>query len=904
MIAGLAAAQSGGKVSGKIIDSNTGDPLPGASVTLSNTSTGTSTDAIGNFTLDVSQDAGTITVSFLGYISLEVPFELSQGSASLGTLSLQPNLQEMEGVVVVGVADIAKDRETPVAASTIRADEIQLKLGSQEFPEILKETPSVYVTKQGGGFGDSRINVRGFDQRNTAVMINGVPINDMENGWVYWSNWAGLSDVTSAMQVQRGLGSSKLAISSVGGTINILTRSSLMNKGGSVMASMGNDGYMKFMGAYNTGKMENGLSVSALFSSTSGDGFADGTKFEGYNYFLGLGYDPNEQHSLQLTLTGAPQWHHQRSFAPSLYDYIAYGDGEEPERKYNSDWGYLNGEEYGFVRNFYHKPVASVNWDWQINEKLNLSTVAYASWGRGGGTGEIGTAAGARQYDTRWKTSDGLIDVDRIYRFNSGQSVEFDGAQVQRTQTDGMYLNTGNGNTTLSNGITRRASVNSHNWYGILSSLSTDLSEMLTLDIGIDLRTYKGIHYRRVNDLLGGDAYLATADINNPERILRQRYTAGASWWAFGNTDEEEKIDYYNDGLVNWTGVFGQLEYRNDALSAFIQFSGSNQGYKRVEYFLRSGADQESAWENILGGNIKGGANYNIDDKNNVFFNAGYYSRQPNFDAVWINFDNILNPDLANEKVLGLELGYGFRAPFLRANLNLYRTSWTDRFESSGVVQTDPAGNILFEGTANYTGVEQVHTGVEVDFSVHPSKLITINGMLSAGNWEYAGTPVGTVFDDDRNVVGESNLVLDGVKVGDAAQFTSHLGLVVEPLDGLRVDAGWFHAAQLYADFDIFSFQDENTDGVPDNGGFLLELPSYDLFDAGISYRLQLKNKMQSVGLRLNVNNVFDQTYMSEADTNLETAEDQADNWKGINKGNRVYFGYGRTWNLSLRYNF
>jgi outer membrane cobalamin receptor len=58
---------------------------------------------------------------------------------------------------------------------------------------------------------------------NTAVMINGVPVNGMEDGAVYWSNWLGLSDVTSAMQIQRGLGSSKLAIASVGGTVNIIT---------------------------------------------------------------------------------------------------------------------------------------------------------------------------------------------------------------------------------------------------------------------------------------------------------------------------------------------------------------------------------------------------------------------------------------------------------------------------------------------------------------------------------------------------------------------------------------------------------------------------------------------------------------------------------------------------------
>jgi len=124
--------------------------------------------------------------------------------------------KDIEEVVLTGVADIAKDRKTPVAVSTIKEAQIVERLGNQEFPEILNTTPSIYATKGGGGFGDGRVNVRGFDMNNTAVMINGVPVNDMESGAVYWSNWAGLSDVTSAMQIQRGLGSSKLAIASIG----------------------------------------------------------------------------------------------------------------------------------------------------------------------------------------------------------------------------------------------------------------------------------------------------------------------------------------------------------------------------------------------------------------------------------------------------------------------------------------------------------------------------------------------------------------------------------------------------------------------------------------------------------------------------------------------------------------
>lgn len=58
-------------------------------------------------------------------------------------------------------------------------------------------------------------------------------------GGIYWSNWAGLSDVTRSMQVQRGLGASKVAAPSVGGSINIVTNTIDANKGGFVSYGMG-----------------------------------------------------------------------------------------------------------------------------------------------------------------------------------------------------------------------------------------------------------------------------------------------------------------------------------------------------------------------------------------------------------------------------------------------------------------------------------------------------------------------------------------------------------------------------------------------------------------------------------------------------------------------------------------
>lgn len=896
-----------GALTGTVIDSEMDGPLPGATIMVVGTNNGTTTDFDGNFSLDVNSASGKISVTFIGYERKTINFNVASGATQdLGTITLGTDADALAEVVISGVADLAKDRETPVAVSTIRAAEIKEKLGSQEFPEILNNTPSVYATKQGGGFGDARINIRGFDQRNTAVMINGVPVNDMENGWVYWSNWAGLSDVASAIQVQRGLGSSKLAISSVGGTINVVTRAADRSEGGFVTATTGNDSYLKTVASYNTGLMENGFSTTVLLSQTQGDGYVDGTEFQGYNYYLGFGYRPNDNHDFQFTVTGAPQWHHQRSRSSSIGVYQQYSDNEDPNRKYNENWGFRNGEEFSFRRNFYHKPVMSLNWDYDINSTTKLSTSAYASFGRGGGTGEIGTINGRRQFALP-RTDDGLVRVDDIVRYNSGQPVPDFGNDAnpegQRTKTDGIYLNQGNGDRSSANGITRRASMNSHNWFGVLSNLSNQLTDELTLDVGIDLRTYKGIHYRRVNDRLGGDAYLQTDNINNtPNPVLRETYDADPSLWVFSDVDSEEKIDYYNDGLVRWAGTFGQLEYNNDIISAFVQGSISNQGFQRVEYFGEPEGNQESGWENILGGNIKGGLNWNINEKHNIYGNAGYYSRQPLFDAVFINFSNNVNPDLQNEKVIGTEIGYGFRSSFFSANLNLYRTSWSDRFESVGAVFNAETPQEI-RGVANLYGIKQVHSGFELDFNGRISDRLRFNGMMSIGNWEYDGDVEADYFDNDQSPILDENgnpqtatLALDGVKVGDAAQFTASLGAAYEVIDGLKFDANYRYVDNLYADFDA-------TDALGDSNFDALKLPSFGLVDAGASFRLPIGNNNNDLNFRVNVNNVFDTVYISEADTNL-TAGAGDPTYRGINVNNRVFFGFGRTWNAGVTYNF
>ncbi len=612
-------------VNGKIIDGDMNAPLPGANIIVKGTSTGATTDFDGNFTLNAKSNSGEIVVSYVGYVSQTIAFS---GDTDLGTITLLSSNVGLDEIMIV--ASVAVDRKTPVAVSTIKSADIALKLSTQEFPEILKSTPGVYTTRAGGGYGDGRINLRGFNSQNVAVMINGIPVNDMENGRVYWSNWAGLGDVTSTMQVQRGLGASKVAVASVGGTINIITKTTDAIQGGNITTGIANDGYLKYGMTYSTGLTDKGFAATVSASKISGDGYVDGTEFSGYNYFLSLSQQINVAHRISFTAFGAQQEHGQRYNRSTIAQLKETDSGPQ---KANKDWGYKNGEVYHQSYNFYHKPQMSLNHLWNINDKSVISTSLYASFGSGGGRRDEGTKIGSDDYRIG---STGLqpIDFDRV---------------VAENQANGV-----NGSSDIIS-----SSRNSHEWYGILSSYKNRVNDALTISGGFDGRYYIGSHWYQVDDLLGGQFFLDNE----------------SDTFAFG---KPLKVgDHYNkdyDGIVLRYGLFGQAEYQvNESLSLFVATDISNSSYQQKEYMNNTITGSRSSDSvDFLGYGIKGGGNYNLDVNNNVFVNVGYFSKAPFLDSVFLDEDGIdANEGAENEKVFSAELGYGFRGERLSANVNV-----------------------------------------------------------------------------------------------------------------------------------------------------------------------------------------------------------------------------------------
>lgn len=878
-------------VSGRVID-ELDQPLIGAVVTVAGTTQGAATDVNGAFQLQVKKGAGNeVLIEFLNYKSEAIKFDSSASRVDLGDIKMKPEVIALEDVVVT--QSVAVTRKTPVAVSAVTMQDIEFKLSNQEFPEILKSTPGVYVTKDGGGYGDSKINMRGFKSENVAVMINGVPVNDMVWGGVYWSNWAGLSDVTRSMQTQRGMGASKVSAPSVGGSINIVTNSIDSKKGGSFSYGVGNDGLNQVSFSISSGISKNGWAMSVLMAKRWGDGYVQGTSFEGYNWFVNVSKRINADHQISLTAFGAPQKHNQRKplyagLSIKEWDKVAQYVGEKNKYRYNAVYGFdNNGQERSSMVNQYHKPQISLNHQWQIDYKSALSTALYVSIGHGSGSSGQGRTS---DYRAMWNgANNGVLRYD--FRKPDGT---FDYGAIQDM----------NAASTTGSNMVMGKSQNDHIWYGLLSTYTNEIAPSLELTAGVDVRYYKGQYTNEIVDLYGGDYFI---DDNSRKNVKAANNIAALDPnWKYEKLGVGDIVYRDYDGHVHQEGVFGQLEWTKNKINAFVSGSISNSGYWRVDRLYYDAEHSKSDTYNFIGFTAKGGVNWNFTKQSNVFLNVGYISRAPYFGGgVFMQKEtsHVANPDAVNEKVFSVEGGYGLHTRNLSVNVNAYYTLWMDK--------TDVRSKLMSNGDyarVNLTGVDARHMGVELDVKYRAARWVTLTGMLSVGDWIWNSNARGYYYDSlgqpmtskmDGSVA--SGIMADdhawielqqkGIRVAGSAQTTAAIGADFNLMKGLRLSADWNLYANNYADFYLGSSAIVNTAATVNDPW---RIPMGHQFDLSASYSFKI-GKVNAT-LYGNVNNLFDYQYIMDA----QCATDA----KGWEDCYAVMYSFGRTYTVRLKIRF
>ena len=878
-------------------------PLVGANVIVEGTDTGTVTGVDGTYRINLPVGDYDVTASFIGYSSVTNSVTVDSSDVVVD-FTLVIDAIAMSDIEVLASR---ADEKTPVAYTTIDKAEMEVRLGSQDIPMILNTTPSVYATQQGGGAGDARINVRGFNQRNIAVMINGVPQNDMENGWVYWSNWDGVGDATSSIQMQRGLSAVNLAVPSIGGTMNIITDPAAHEKGGKFKQEVGEGGFLKSTINYNSGLINDKLALSGTLVRKTGDGFIDGTWTDAWAYYFGGSYAVSDDQRFELYAVGAPQRHGQNLYKQNIatysqelagdidgYDTEAFAAGEKFEheagRFFNQNVAPVDasytGQQYWYMygakttdryssdflnerENYFHKPLVNLNHFLDINDDLSLSSVLYWSGGSGGGTGTYGSVSRVPAVEgNAWYSSS-------PWTWDWNAEIAQNSANV-----DSAFSDTENRST----GILRN-SINRQDTYGLISKLSYDVSEDLEVQAGIDWRTAGIEHAREVRDLLGGDYYVDYADDNAPDgKVVRLG----------------DEIAYHNSTTVDWIGGFVQGKYDVSKFNLYGMAGLSSIKYSYQDHFTVE--NEKIVSDAISTFQVKGGGVYNLDDRMSAFVNAGYVEKPPIMDNV-IYYDGTVATDPDNEKFTGLEFGGKYKSGNVDIKLSQYNTQWKDRNITKAVSTGQGSSgdtDIIF-----LRGVNQSHIGWEVETKVALHEMVDLDLVLSKGDWKFDGDAEGSYqeqeYNEENQVIGMTTTdyayALDGLMIGDQPQTAYVAGLTVKPISGLSVQGLYKMYSDNYADW---SPDSREISGDADRSQ-VWKAPAYNRLDLHLSYKLP-----EIAGLDMSINahifNALDDVYIQDA----------VDNSKYNGYGDKVhaahnaevFLGTPRYYNIGLSVNF
>ena len=894
-------AQENATVTGNVTSDGTG--LGSAQIVLVRTATGAQygglTNSEGRFNI-VGVPAGTysMTAQIIGYTSSTREVTVEAGSTAVVDFTLLPSAVALGGIEVL--AERAEERRTPVAFTDVSKTRIQAELGSRDLPLVLNVTPSVYSTAQGGGAGDARINVRGFSQRNTAVMINGVPVNDMENGWVYWSNWDGLGDAATSIQLQRGLSAINLATPSIGGTLNVITDPSAQDPGYTLKQEFGSGQFRKTTMTASTGPIGDfAMTVSGV--RKTGDGLIDGTWTDAWSYYLASQYRIGDGNRLEFYAVGAPQRHGQnlyrlniatldREFAASLSDYDPAGlarfsneagrfwspnvAGVDPSytgRQFTSTGpgaGVFSRKSRYFINereNYFHKPQVNLNWFSNLGSGLTLNTVAYYSGGQGGGTGTYGSLRWDYTYGQRFANWDDTIERNR-----------------------------GSENGSL--GILRN-SVNNQDTWGTIAKVNKDFGNGLVTEFGIDWRTATIEHYREVRDLLGGTHY------NDCFRGCSSAFWSEAE----GDRGLGDKIHYHNENTVNWVGAHIQAEKSSLDGSFYGMVGVSRNSYDFVDFFKRGTGGGFLTLESggLTGYQVKGGAMRNLNLEWSLYGNAGYVSKVPIFDGAIDDINGLLVDNPENETFLSFELGTRFRSLNRQFSLdaNLYFTQWNDRTARRFARDFFGEGQ---DAVIRMLGMDARHMGAELEAAWQPADFMRFDGALSYGDWKHTNDIEGSyAAEDQRSGSIEYTFHVQDLYVGDAPQFQVAYALSVFPRGGLWMQFAGRTYGKHYANFDPFS----RTSGA-DAGIQSWSPPGYTVFDFRISYRLA--EEMASafggnVQLFLHGFNIFDTVYIQDATDNSrfngyrDESERAAGRLSHQADDAEVFLGYPRSFNFGFQ---
>ena len=636
---------------------------------------------------------------------------------------------------------------------------------SQEISGLLQSSRDIFVSTAGYTFGPARFRLRGYNSENLSVLVDGVPLNDMETGRAYWSNWGGLNDAVRNQNIKTGIEPSYYSFGGPAGVTQILSRPSTYRKQLKVTYSRANRSYNnRLMFMYSSGVTKKGWSFVASGSRRwAQEGYVDGTFYDAWAYWLGIEKRINKVHSLSLLVFGSPN-ERGRAGASLQEAYDLTGSNY-----YNPYWGFQNGEKRNARVAKYHQPVIMLTHYCNWSEKLQTQASLTYWFGRGGSTA-LNWADGADprpdyyRYLPSWFK---FIDnpVNEAYYTDQWQNNE----AFRQIQWDGMYFANSKWLNTINyvNGIEGNTVTGLRSKYiveerrldkqDILFNyhLNSFVNDHITVSAGLNLTWHKGDRYKTVVDLLGGEWWVdidkyaegdpyefplrAQNDLNNPNNLVKEGDVFGYNYTA----------------NVNKYELFGQADFTYNKLDFFVAIDLSNTTFWRTGH-MRNGRYPDhslgdSPKQSFFNYGAKGGVTYKINGRNFIKANGLYMTRAPFFWNAYVSplTREFVVEGLRSENIASADLNYLLRTPVVKARLTLYYTQFTDQTWRRSFYHD------VLNSFVNYmmTGVDKRNTGFELGIEANVTPGLTLTGVLGMGQYIYTSRPTATIVSDNESDV-------------------------------------------------------------------------------------------------------------------------------------------------------
>ncbi len=302
-------------ISGRVTDEN-GQGLPGASVLVKETSTGTTTDLDGNYKLTVPENS-TIYVSYVGYITQEITID----SRSTYNFSMEPDASQLAEVVVTALGIERDSRALGYAATQVKGQELVQANTVNPVAALQGKAAGLSISGSDGGlFGSTKIEIRGVSalnsQNNQPIFVVDGVILENATGSVGSHDWSGNAndfgnmlknlnvDDYESINVLKGAAATALYGSrGIHGAIVIKSKDGKGAKGLGVTVTQSTSidhvfgqpdfNYVKGPGNYYGNRSYTGDQYGQGFTTTTVDGQTVPTLIGGQGRLFGPEYDPS-----------------------------------------------------------------------------------------------------------------------------------------------------------------------------------------------------------------------------------------------------------------------------------------------------------------------------------------------------------------------------------------------------------------------------------------------------------------------------------------------------------------------------------------------------------------------------------------------------------------------------------